>query len=758
MKLLMLLFILTIVLPGSILRAQKQKHSAGGLLTVKEILNGSPVEGATILFLSSGKSTFTDEDGKFQFQKEDSIIISVIGFETRQIHITDAISSDHSIYLNRQVASLKAVTISPDARNKFAPITKTDIQLRGINNSQQVLSIVPGLFVGQHAGGGKAEQIFLRGFDIDHGTDINISVDGIPVNMVSHAHGQGYADLHFLIPELIEKVRFNKGPYYSEKGNLATAGFIDFRTKNVLSNNMVKLETGLFNTYRGVGLLSILSEEMEQKDQSAYIASEYMLTDGYFDNPQDFERINLFGRYYGKIGVSNTVTVSASEFRSRWNASGQIPVRAVNSGLITYFGSIDPNEGGITGRTNLNAIVNTKLTGGNSIRNQVFYTNYDFELYSNFTFFNFDSIKGDQIRQKEKRIMTGYNGSYTNVKHSGNSRFTSELGFFVRYDRIYNSELSRTMNRDALLLPLSLGDIKEINTAIYLDETVHFNERFRLNAGVRLDYFKMSYYDKKDNNKLNSTSRVIVNPKLNLYYHPGKTTQLYLSAGKGFHSNDTRVSVLQNNQSVLPAAFGTDLGVILKPGEKLLINAAVWHLFMEQEFVYVGDEAIVERAGRTNRTGIDCSIRYQPNRWLFIDADANYSYARATDNPKGKDHIPLAPVFTSAGGLTIKSGVINGSLRYRYMGNRPANEDNSSIATGYFINDLTLNYNSSRYEVGLTIHNLFDSRWKETQFMVESRLRNEPQSVSEIHFTPGTPFFIKITASYLFNGTANRKR
>jgi outer membrane receptor protein involved in Fe transport len=240
----------------------------------------------------------------------------------------------------------------------------------------------------------------------------------------------------------------------------------------------------------------------------------------------------------------------------------------------------------------------------------------------------------------------------------------------------------------------------------------------------------------------------IISPKLNFYYHPNERTNIYFTTGKGFHSNDARVVVQSSGSQALPAAYSADLGIVLKPARNLLLNFAVWQLYLEQEFVYVGDEGIVEPSGKTRRKGVDVSIRYQPFKWLFIDADANYCKGRSIDEPKGANYIPLAPVFTSTGGLTFKSKrSLNGSLRYRYMYDRPANETKSVIAKGYFINDAVLNYTKQKYELSIAVQNIFNVRWKETQFDTESRLQNEPQPVSEIHFTPGTPFFIKLGAT-----------
>lgn len=722
--------------------------------TIIEQNTSLPVEGATVSLLPLNQITLTDERGRFYFKADGAfsqIKITSIGHETITLSLNDLAKDNNIIRLKNTTVLLSNVTVSAGANEQYRSISKLDIKMRGINNSQEVLRMVPGLFIGQHAGGGKAEQIFLRGFDLDHGTDINIAVDGMPVNMVSHAHGQGYADLHFLIPELIDNVTFKKGTYYAEKGNFTTTGFVDFKTYNSLPKNSIKVEGGMYNTFRTVAMLNLLSDKAKAKSQSAYIASEYMYTRGYFDNPQDFHRVNVFGKYFGALNKYNNLNFSASFFTSKWNASGQIPDRAVESGLIGFYGAIDPNEGGQTSRKNLNALLTTTLKNGSFFKNQLYYSDYHFELYSNFTFYKEDPVNGDQIRQKEHRNLYGYNGSYHRTFYAGHTQITSEIGSNIRMDRTDTSELSRTKDRSITTAHLMLGNISEDNLAAYISETFTFNPKFSINTGVRYDYFHDEYLDKLNGNNLGKASASIVSPKLSFFYHLNDKTQLYLSTGRGFHSNDTRVVVPENGLKVLPAAYGGDLGTVLKPSKNMLLNAAVWYLWLDQEFVYVGDEGSVEPSGKTERYGADLSLRYQPLSWLYADVDANYSHGRAVDEPKGFNYLPLAPHVTSIGGITVKTKPgINTSLRYRYMGNRPANEDNSVVAKGYFITDASVNYQTKKYEIGFFIQNLFNVKWKETQFDTESRLQNEPAPVSEIHFTPGTPFSAKISFTYLF--------
>lgn len=712
---------------------------------------------ATVIVQGARQSTLTNESGTFFFKDlppgDYQVAAQIIGYQstTSTVHVSEGQTAEVNLELEPGSIQLEAVAVTSPTAHRQQIINKIDINLRPLNNSQEILRMVPGLFIGQHAGGGKAEQIFLRGFDIDHGTDIRLSVDGMPVNMVSHAHGQGYADLHFVIPELVDYVDFKKGMYHADQGNFSTAGWVNFHTKTTLDQSMVKFEAGQFNTFRGLAAIDLLGERARQKEQSAYIAAEYNYSDSYFDSPQKFKRLNLVGKYNARLSHNTHFKLGVSHFQSKWNHSGQIPDRAVNNGSISFYGAIDDTEGGYTDRSNLNLELLTNMANGGFLKNQLFYSRYGFELFSNFTFFLEDSLNGDQIKQYERRNILGYNGSY-NLPHTLFGKKSSvTVGIQYRQDLTQDTELSHTANRTEVIDPIKLGDIREANASAYLDEDIHLSPKLDLNVGLRYDFFHNHYNDQLEPNGSGSASAGALFPKINLYYTPNNAFQFYWNTGRGFHSNDTRVVVPQNGRQILPAAYGTDLGVIWKPIPRLLLNAALWYLWLDQEFVYVGDAGVIEPSGQTKRMGVDFSGRYQLTRQLFADFDLNLTKPRAVGEPKGADYLPLAPLFTSIGGLSLynKTG-FNGSLRYRYMGDRPANEDYSIVAKGYFVTDLQLNYSCSRYNIGLSIYNLFNQKWKETQFATESRLRNEAAPVEEIHFTAGSPFFAKGTLTVFF--------
>jgi outer membrane receptor for monomeric catechols len=650
--------------------------------------------------------------------------------------------------------NLKEIVISDSKNNSHGGeiISGIDQQLRPTNSAQDLLRLVPGLFIAQHAGGGKAEQIFLRGFDCDHGTDFSVNVDGMPVNMVSHAHGQGYADFHFVIPETIDKLKVYKGTYNAAYGDFATSGAGEFSTKNNIGKSMVKMEYGQYDTYRAMAMIDLLQGRhlFTKLKENFYVAGEYNYANSFLENKQHFYRYNIFGKYSAQLNNSNFITFSGSTFSSKWDASGQIPSRAVNNGDISRFGSIDPSEGGNTGRTNANLSLVTSLRNGGLVKNQAFYSYYDFNLYSNFTFFLHDSINGDQINQKENgRNIYGYKFSYEKNAHLGTKTLKTLIGAGTRIDEGIVS-LKHSVKR-MILDTISVGHLSEQNINAYLDETLYLTEKFSVNAALRFDHFNFQFKNYQYDSLSGSKQVPKLSPKLNLYYDASPNLQFFAHAGYGFHSNDARSVVLKTGQNNLPTALGYEAGSTFKLGKKILVNAALWGLNLESELVYVGDASIVKITGATRRLGTDLSMRFQLSDILFADVDINYNHGRYVNLPKGENYIPLAPSLTSTGGLSLKQAKgINAGIRYRYLNSRPANEDNSVQALGYCLLDALINYTCSKFQVGLSAENLLNTKWNQAQFDTQSRLKNESQPVSELHYTPGTPFFLKLSVSAFF--------
>lgn len=718
----------------------------------------SPLPDVNVLVQELNRGASSDKLGRFALKNVPAgsytLVVTAIGYRSHQqfVIVEAGERTDVEVVLEQGDLVLADVVVTDQQSREINTISQVDIKLRPVNTSQDILRMVPGLFIAQHAGGGKAEQIFLRGFDIDHGTDVNLEVDGLPVNMVSHAHGQGYSDLHFLIPELVGTVDFNKGPYYAGKGNMTTAGYAAFHTRNSLGQNMAKMEGGRFGSLRNVNAINVLQKQNDDWRSNAYVASEYFRTDGFFEANQHFNRINLMAKYNAYRDDKEALTIGLSSFNSRWDASGQIPARAVGDGTITRFGAIDPTEGGETARTNAWVrYLNTRDNGG-IFENQLYFSMYDFNLVSNFTFFLNDPVNGDQITQSESRNIYGYKGNYSIETAIGNKTLRSEVGAGFRYDDVNDIHLYRTRSRKQFLSDVVRGDIDETNLYAYVNETLLLSDKLSLNAAVRLDHFTFNYIDALiPDYTRQSVSKAAVSPKFNISYNASETVNVFVKSGIGFHSNDTRVVVARQGRDILPKAYGLDLGANFKIGNQLLLHTALWTLDLDQEFVYVGDEGIVEPSGKTTRKGVDLSLRYQALPWLYIDADVNLTDPKAKGAVEGEDHIPLAPTLTSIGGMSVKlANGFNGSLRYRYLGDRPANEDNSVVAEGYFLLDAVLKYTRKSFEVSVTAENLFNADWNEAQFDTESRLLHEVDPVSEIHFTPGTPLFFKAGIAFFF--------
>ncbi len=709
-----------------------------------------PLEAVSVADASEkGAKTITDHYGNFTLTGKKNIeklLLSYIGYKLNSVNVDGL--KELKIAMQQDVLNMKdVVVLQSNSATKFSTLSKIDLDLKPVKNTQELLRLVPGLFIAQHAGGGKAEQIFLRGFDCDHGTDVEVSVDGMPVNMVSHAHGQGYADSHFIIPETINNIDFGTGPYYTEHGNLNTAGYVAFGTYTNIPTSRVKVEAGRFNTYRALAILDLIKKNKDK--QSAYIASEFNYTNGPTINKQHFKRFNIFGKYNLAIDDHTQLTATLSSFVSNWDASGQVPDRAVNAGLIDRFGSIDPSEGGQTQRHNANILLAHSFANGMLWENHAYYTRYKFNLYSDFTFFLTDSINGDEINQAEQRNIFGYLSKINQQYTLGNFTLKSTYGTGFRYDATEDSRLAHVVKR-SFINNYKLSNIKETNGFTYMQQQLS-RGKWLIDAGVRLDYFHFDYFDKLSALQNPAQSKSIICPKINIQYTATPALQLYVKSGKGFHSNDTRVVVANDGKEILPTAYGSDLGIILKPTKKLLINIAAWYLHLAQEFKYVGDDGNIEPSGKTKREGIDIITRYQFSKNIFANANINFTRPRVQEEKKGEDFIPLAPTTTSTGGLFYKASKgFNGSITYRYIKSRPANEDNSIVAKGYFLLDASLNYTQPKYEIGIAVENMLNIKWNEAQFATTSRLTGEPTETTELNFTPGTPFFARIKFALFF--------
>ena len=697
---------------------------------------------------------------------------------------SDSVSSDDIVELERILVTGERAYSTASSRS----IRDFDLNIRPVSTAQDMLQLAPGLVIAQHAGGGKAEQIFLRGFDADHGTDVAISSDGIPVNMVSHGHGQGYADIHFAIPELVESIDVFKGPYFARYGNFSTAGAVQFHTKDRIDRNMLKIEAGEFNTQKFTGMFQVPTVG---KHQNAYFASQFYNTDGPVESAQDFQRLNLYGKFRTDLNETSQLSLSASSFSSAWDASGQIPKRAVDSGLISRFGTIDDLEGGQTGRQNLNLIYTAAGDNNSQFLFQPYFSRYNFKLFSNFTFYLEDSEKGDMIEQTDDRTIIGLNTEYKFTQLLSSIQANTTFGGGFRSDDIAVS-LWHSPNRRRLTQKVNSGII-ERNIFLWAQEELIINPQLRFQLGLRGDYFTFNVEDHLDTlsgeiatlpHASGYAQETRLNPKFNMVYSPIQSFDVFLNFGTGFHSNDARDVVIERTISnleqtyksqelsedkiderltqmnfnrehagiqTLPRAIGAEIGTRHRFFDRFNIGVACWWLELDEELVFVGDAGETEISGKSQRIGIDMEGRVKILSWLWVDADVNLSQGKYVDEPEDANQIPLAPRITSTGGLTAShpSGW-DVSLRYRHIGDRPANEDGSVTAEGYTLVNLGLSYTYGPFKYFVAAENLFDVEWNEAQFDTESRLDYEPEPVSEIHFTPGNPLNLQAGISFQF--------
>jgi outer membrane receptor protein involved in Fe transport len=739
--------------------AQFSAHTGTLQGTVLDAQSNQPLAGTSLHVLGTGKGALTNAQGIFEVSGIPSgkhwMVVAFTGYDsdTLPVDIFPAQRTRMEVYLQAHILEIPSVEIASGKPQGLSLINRLDLSLRPVNSSQELLRTVPGVFIAQHAGGGKAEQIFLRGFDIDHGTDLALSMDGIPVNMVSHAHGQGYADAHFIIPETVERLAIDKGPYEAHQGNLATAGSIDFQTKNSLDKNLIKVEGGMYHTYRALAMLKLGGPAGKSNQSDAWVAGEYLYNKGYFEAPQNLHRVNLIAKYRKLLTRRTLLTATVSDFRSQWNASGQIPDRAVDSGLITRWGSIDPTEGGSTTRSNLNVQLASSLPGNWTWRQQAYTSHYTFNLFSNFTFFAADSVHGDAIQQVERRWLYGYKTSVSKTTTLLKKHLYTEAGLGVRLDDVGNIGLYRAQARE-FLSRMQQGSVRERNAFSYLMGRLSLSHHLDVTAALRADYLHFAYTDRMEAQPGTSTAAAaILSPKVGLdyYVHDGRL-HFFAKVGTGYHSNDTRVVIDGSAQHILPRAMGADVGALFKPVANVLIQVALWGLDMQQEFVYVGDEGIVEPSGKSRRYGVDFSGRWQALPWLAADMDLNIAHPRGYDDAGTARYIPLAPWLTSTGGLTAAfTSAFKGNLRYRYLGDRAADEAWDLTADGYFLLDAAFSYTlKNRYTIGLSGQNLLNTAWKEAQFSTTSRLPGEAAPVTEIHYTPGGPLALKLSLSTQF--------
>lgn len=624
-----------------------------------------------------------------------------------------------------------------------------DLENRTVYRPGELLEATPGLIASQHSGEGKANQFYLRGFNLDHGTDLATWVDGMPVNQRSHAHGQGWTDLNFLIPELVTRLDYRKGPYSSADGDFASAGKASLSYANRLVAPVASVTLGEDAYAR-----TVLAGSPQALGGSLLYALELMKNDGPWTRPDGYRKVNAVLRY--SRGYSNNGwTVTAMHYRGHWNSTDQIPLRAVQSGQLNRFDAIDPGDGGEAQRSSISGSWR-RTTGDSASALSAYVIRNQLDLYSNFTYFLNDPVNGDQFAQPDRRVTTGLDGSHTwHAWKSADGKLASDMtvGFQLQNDNIFNGLYDTRARRR--IATTREDHIVETSGAVYLENATMWNDALRTVVGVRANNYRFDV----DGDRLENAGRAhdtLVTPTLSVAYAPWKHTELYLNYGHGFHSNDARGTVASVDPKTLDPvdrtpglvrSRGMELGLRTVAIPKMETTVSLYRLDFDSELTYIGDAGNTEAGDPSRRYGVELSNIYRANKWVSLNVDAAYARARSRGgNPDG-DRIPGAVEGVAQLGLTVdRVGPWSGALRLRYFGPRPLIEDDSVRSHA----STTLNGRIA-YRLGKDMRlelegfNLTDRRDSAIDYYYESRLANETEAVEDIHFHPIEPRTFRLT-------------
>ncbi|QWG14576.1 TonB-dependent receptor [Bradyrhizobium sediminis] len=610
----------------------------------------------------------------------------------------------------------------------------------------EALEVVPGLIVTQHSGDGKANQYFLRGFNLDHGTDLAISVDGMPVNMRTHAHGQGYADLNFLIPELIRSVNIRKGPYFADEGDFSSVGAVHISLLDSIKT-MASITAGSFGYRRGLGVTSTKLGE-----GTLLVAGEASSYNGPWDNPDRLRKLNGVVRY-SQGTAADGFSLTGMAYANRWNSTDQIPSRAIASGEIGLFGALDPSDGGNSSRFSLSGRWAQTGEGGSSKVN--FYViKSSLNLWNDFTYFLSDPVNGDQFHQHDDRVLGGINASHTFKSRFAGLPMETEIGVQSRYDDI-RLDLSNTVRRQ-FLSPIRSDAVREGSVGLFVQNTLHWTDWLRTNVGWRGDFYQTAVNSFFTPANSGSANAFIGSPKFGLVLGPFARTEFFINAGEGFHSNDARgVTITESpgDGSPLQASpflvrtRGAEIGLRTKMIPGLTSAVSLFLLDSASEILFVGDagDTVVSRPSR--RYGIEWTNDYRPLSWLGLEGDIAVTRARFRgDDPDQAalyaslagfpaaqignapgNYIPGAPNVIASAGITLgeKTGWFS-ALRYRYFGPRPLTEDGAFVspATGLLNGRLGYRFDNG-WRVQLDAFNILNSRSDQISYAYGSLLRSD---------------------------------
>ncbi|MCX7106443.1 MAG: TonB-dependent receptor plug domain-containing protein [Methylococcales bacterium] len=652
-----------------------------------------------------------------------------------------------------ETMELDEMFVTEDARTKDligiagsasqGEVNQAQFEYRPLSRSGEVLEVIPGVLATQHSGSGKANQYFLRGFNLDHGTDFTTYVDGIPMNMPTHAHGQGYMDINSVIPELVKNIEYGKGPYYAEIGDFSAAGYSKMFSMEKLPEGIMKFTAGEYDYYR-----TLIANSNKVGSGNLLYAGEFNFYNGVWQKPEDSHKFNGMMRYTLDQGNWGT-SIFAKAYTNSWTATNQIPQTAVDNGTLNLYGTMDPSDGGDTDRFSLSSNMWNK--GDNWQNDANIYALYsDLDLYSNFTGYLDNPTQGDQIHQFEHRIQTGGNIEHTRYNKLFGFNMDNSYGLQFRYDDIMNVGLDHTVNRQ-YLSTVNHNDVSQSTGGIYFKNQTYWHEKVRTITGLRGDFINNDVTVLANGltninptiaasiNAANSgnASQAVFSPKLSLILGPWYKTEYFVNAGYGYHSNDARGTTIQldptkgsalesNSASISPMATsrGAETGIRSSAIQGLNSTLALWWLESDQELVFVGDAGTTEVNGKSERYGVEFTNYYKPTEWLTLDADFAFTSAHFAQTPDGatNSYIPnsVGSVITTGATVVAPNGLF-GSVRLRHFGDVPLDESGSYWAGDTNIVNLSSGYQHKKFKVEIDLFNIFGSTANDIAYAYDYR-------------------------------------
>jgi outer membrane receptor protein involved in Fe transport len=642
------------------------------------------------------------------------------------------------------------------------------IATRPLLRPGEVLELVPGLIATQHSGDGKANQYFLRGFNLDHGTDFATFMDGMPVNLRTHAHGQGYTDLNFLIPELVQKVQYRKGPYAVDDGDFASAGSARITTYNRVLQPFLQTELGANRFGRIVGAGSTELSSIG----TLLFAGEAQHANGPWEVPEGYGKKNALLRLSKNTGHEQWA-ISAMAYQARWTSTDQIAQRAVDQGLIGRFGSLDRSTGGQSSRYSLSGNWSHKTEAGKLSVNG-YAIKYGLDLYSNFSYFsrgceepaagqtldpqcNSNSKPRDQFEQVDRRTVVGGDVQYVWPNKQLGQFSESTVGLQTRFDHIGTVGLYETENR-VRTATLRQDRVKQLSTGLFVKNETRWLDWFRTDAGLRFDYFNFQTQDIVAASSDVSKAASLVSPKLSAAFGPWKKTEFYANWGTGFHSNDARgVTASVNPASALVRSKGYEIGLRTNLVPTLNSTLTLWKLNLESELLFVGDAGTTQATRPSKRSGVEWTNTWKPKPWLTFDADFTWASPRFSDGVVGANRIPGSPEKVASLGVSVDAiGQWFGGARLRHFGPRPLTEDNSVRSTSNTLTNVRVGYRITKdTQVVLDVFNVFNRKANDIEYFYASRLRGEAgfnaqTTPGDIHFHPSEPRHARLALRVAF--------